>query len=151
MDNIKFVEIIPSDFKEIYSIEKKAYQIPWSEKIMTSMVEGNEYKIKITYYDKIVAYVFMMVVLDEATVLNITVDPEHQGKGLGRKLLQYVKTELGKKGIISIFLEVRESNRNALALYESEGFHEIDLRKNYYPTKNGREDAIIMACMLMNG
>ena len=151
MDNIKFVEIIPSDFKAIYSIEKKAYPIPWSEKIMTSMVEGNEYKIKITYYDKIVAYVFMMVVLDEATVLNITVDPEHQGKGLGRKLLQYVKTELSKKGIVSIFLEVRESNRNALALYESEGFHEIDLRKNYYPTKNGREDAIIMACMLMNG
>ena len=151
MSKISFLEIVSDDFNVIYNIEKRAYPIPWSEKIMTSMVEGNEYKIKITCYGKIVAYVFMMVVLDEATVLNITVDPEHQGKGLGRKLLQYVKTELSKKSIISIFLEVRESNRNALALYESEGFHEIDLRKNYYPTKNGREDAIIMACMLMNG
>lgn len=151
MSEISFLEIVPDDFDVIYNIEKRAYPIPWSEKIMTSMVNGNEYKIKITYYDKIVAYVFMMVVLDEATVLNITVDPAYQGKGLGRKLLRYVKTELSKKGIVSIFLEVRESNRNALALYESEGFHEIDVRKNYYPTKNGREDAIIMACMLMNG
>lgn len=151
MSEISFLEIVPDDFDVIYNIEKRAYPIPWSEKIMTSMVNGNEYKIKITYYDKIVAYVFMMVVLDEATVLNITVDPAYQGKGLGRKLLRYVKTELSKKGIVSIFLEVRESNRNALALYESEGFHEIDVRKNYYPTKNGHEDAIIMACMLMNG
>lgn len=151
MDNIKFIEIAPSDFNAVYSIEKKAYPIPWSEKIMTSMVKGDEYKVKITYYDKVIAYVFVMVVLDEATILNITVDPDHQGKGLGRKLLQYVKAELNQKGIVSIFLEVRESNRSALALYESEGFHEIDVRKNYYPTKNGREDAIIMACMLMNG
>ncbi len=151
MNEISFLEIVPSDFDVIYNIEKRAYPIPWSEKTMTSMVGGKEYKIKITYYDKVVAYVFIMVVLDEATVLNITVDPNYQSKGLGRKLLQYVKTELGKKGIVSIFLEVRESNRNALALYETEGFHEIDIRKNYYPTKSGRENAIIMACMLMNG
>lgn len=118
---------------------------------MTSMVKGDEYKIKITYYDKVIAYIFVMIVLDEATILNITVDPDHQGKGMGRQLLQYVKTALSQKGVVSIFLEVRESNRAALALYESEGFHEIDVRKNYYPTKNGREDAIIMACMLMNG
>lgn len=148
MNEVSFAEITLSDFDVIYNIEKKAYPIPWSEKIMSSMVSGNEYKIKITYYDKVVAYVFIMIALDESTVLNITVDPDYQSKGLGRKLLQYVKAELNKKGIISIFLEVRESNRNALALYESEGFHEIDIRKNYYPTKKGREDAIIMACML---
>lgn len=150
MDNIKFSEMTVSDFSAVYNIEKKAYPIPWSEQIMRSMVEGNEYKIKITYYDKVIAYVFVMIVLDEATILNITVDPDAQSRGWGRKLLQYVKTVLSQKGIVSIFLEVRQSNHKALALYESEGFHEIDIRKNYYPTKNGREDAIIMACMLMN-
>lgn len=149
-DEINFLEIMPNDFDVIYCIEKKAYAIPWSERIMTSMVSGNEYKIKITYYDKVVAYVFIMIVLDEATVLNITVDPDYQGQGLGRKLLQYVKNHLASQKIATIFLEVRQSNAAALSLYESEGFHEIDLRKNYYPTKNSREDAIIMACMLMN-
>jgi len=78
------------------------------------------------------------------------VDPDYQGQGLGRKLLQHVKAALLEKGIASIFLEVRESNVIALSLYESEGFHEIDVRKNYYPTVNGRENAIIMACTLMN-
>lgn len=151
MDEISFVEITPNDFDAIYCIEKKAYPIPWSEKIMSSMVTGPEYKIKITYYDKVIAYVFIMIVLDEATVLNITVDPDYQGQGLGRKLLQYVKNHLANQKIGTIFLEVRQSNTVASSLYESEGFHEIDLRKNYYPTKNGREDAIIMACMLMDG
>ena len=151
MEDIQFLEITQSDFEAIYSIEKKAYPIPWSEKIMSSIVEGDEYKIKITYYDRVIAYVFMMTVLDEATILNITVDPDYQGQGLGRKLLQYVKKDMIEKNIVSIFLEVRSSNVAALSLYESEGFNEIDIRKNYYPTKNGREDAIIMACMLMNG
>ncbi|GAA5102888.1 ribosomal protein S18-alanine N-acetyltransferase [Wohlfahrtiimonas larvae] len=150
MNEISFLEITSDDFDVIYEIELKAYPIPWSEKIMRSMVEGHEYKIKITYYDKVIAYVFVMVVLDEATILNIAVDPDYQGQGIGQKLLRYLKAQLSQKGIRSIFLEVRQSNQNALALYTSEGFHEIDIRKNYYPAKNGREDAIIMACVLMN-
>ncbi len=150
MNDIHFSEISPNDFFEIYDIEKRAYPIPWTEKIMRSMLTGNEYKIKITNYDKIIAYVFVMIVLDEATILNITVAPEHQGKGLGKLLLRHVKTELEHKKIASIFLEVRQSNITALSLYESEGFHEIDVRKGYYPTANGRENAIIMACTLMS-
>lgn len=97
MEDIQFLEITQGDFEAIYSIEKKAYPIPWSEKIMSSMVEGDEYKIKITYYDRVIAYVFMMTVLDEATILNITVDPDYQGQGLGRKLLQYVKKDMIEK------------------------------------------------------
>lgn len=150
MKEFDFIDISSDDYEEIYRIEKKAYPIPWTEKTMKSMISGDEYKIKLTYYDKVVAYVFMMVVLDEATILNITVDPDYQGQGLGRKLLQYVKTQLTNKKIVSIFLEVRQSNITALSLYESEGFHEIDIRKNYYPTNVGREDAIIMACTLMD-
>lgn len=150
MKELDFAAIVPSDYDEIYTIEKSAYPIPWTEKTMRSMMSGDEYKIKITCYDKIVGYVFVMTVLDEATILNITIDPLHQGQGFGKKLLQYVKSELTEKKIVSIFLEVRQSNIAALSLYESEGFHEIDIRKNYYPTVNGREDAIIMACTLMN-
>ncbi len=150
MNDIVFSEVSQEDFSEIYAIEKAAYPIPWSEKTMRSMFMGNEYKIKMTNYDKIIGYVFVMIVLDEATILNITVAPEHQGKGLGKCLLRYVKTELEQKKITSVFLEVRESNIAALSLYEAEGFHEIDVRKGYYPTVNGRENAIIMACMLMS-
>lgn len=150
MHEVCFTEITQDDFIAIYDIEKKAYTIPWSEKIMRSMFNGNEYKIKISYYDKIVAYVFIMIALDEATILNITVAPNYQGQGFGKKLLRHIKLELAQRKIMSIFLEVRCSNLKALSLYEAEGFHEIDVRKNYYPTSNGREDAIIMACTLMD-
>lgn len=150
MNEISYTTITKEDFDEIYAIEQRAYPIPWKHQTMHSMVNGQEYKIKLTYYDKIIAYVFIMTVLDEATILNITVDPDYQGQGLGRALLQYVKNELAQKNILSVFLEVRQSNYSALSLYETEGFHEIDIRKGYYPTINGREDAIIMACTLMS-
>lgn len=149
MDNLEIKAITSDDFDEIYAIEINAYPFPWSEKILRSMLNGDEYKIKLTLCDKIIAYVFILVVLDEATILNIAVDPKHQGKGLGKQLLQYVKSDLIEKNIVSLFLEVRESNLAARALYESEGFHEIDIRKNYYPIHNGRENAVIMACSLM--
>lgn len=112
------------------------------------MVDGHDEKIKILRNQQILGYAFVMTVLDEATLLNITIDPDEQGHGYGRQLLQYLKAILKDKGIYSLFLEVRMSNAPARRLYESEGFHEIDVRKNYYPTAKGREDAIIMACSL---
>lgn len=150
MTEFFFEEITGRDFDEIYQIEREAYPIPWSEKIMRSMVSGNDYKIKLLSCDKIIAYAFVMIVLDEATILNITVAPNAQGKGVGKRLLEWIKCQLMTKHISTIFLEVRESNVNALCLYHSSSFNEIDVRKNYYPATNGREDAIIMACFLEN-
>lgn len=57
--------------------------------------------------------------------------------------------ELRKKGIQTLWLEVRESNSIARRLYEKQGFNEVDIRKNYYPKPNGgRENAVVMACYL---
>ena len=53
--------------------------------------------------------------------------------------------ELEKRGVATLWLEVRASNAAAIALYESLGFNEATIRRNYYPTTDGREDAIIMA------
>lgn len=148
MQTLCFEPIIPADFAALYAIERKAYPIPWQEKVMRNMVDGHDEKIKILRNQQILGYAFVMTVLDEATLLNITIDPDEQGHGYGRQLLQYLKAILKDKGIYSLFLEVRMSNAPARRLYESEGFHEIDVRKNYYPTAKGREDAIIMACSL---
>ncbi len=63
----------------------------------------------------------------------------------GRALLEHVIDEVEKLGVVTLWLEVRASNVAAIALYESVGFNEATIRRNYYPTADGREDAIIMA------
>ncbi|MGL5737518.1 MAG: ribosomal protein S18-alanine N-acetyltransferase, partial [Plesiomonas shigelloides] len=76
------------------------------------------------------------------------VDPLCQGQGFGRALLQALVERLEERGLVTLWLEVRESNTPARALYEAEGFNEVSRRKNYYPTADGREDAVIMALPL---
>ncbi len=79
---------------------------------------------------------------DEEELLLIAVKPEHRGKGLGRKLIQRLKSEASARNVEKIFLEMREGNP-AEALYRSEGFETIGVRKNYYTAKDGtRMDAL---------
>ncbi|WP_354623649.1 GNAT family N-acetyltransferase [Psychromonas sp. MME2] len=80
--------------------------------------------------------------------MNIAISPTNQGRGLGRKLLQFLLDHARQKDEQEIWLEVRESNLNALSLYSQAGFVEVDRRKDYYPCENGREDALIMCCYL---
>ena len=93
---------------------------------------------------QVIAFCILQPVLDEANLLLMAVDPQFQGQGLGFQILAE-SIQLLKNNPIQIFLEVRESNHAAIALYEKSEFHQIDLRKNYYPNSDGgREHAIIM-------
>lgn len=79
----------------------------------------------------------------EAEILTFGIDPEFQGRGLGRQALcQYLASA---KGISDIFLEVRQSNHAAIGLYKHVGFTQTGLRPDYYKLTNGqRENAILM-------
>ncbi len=93
--------------------------------------------------NKVVGFCILQPVLDEANLLLMAVDPKMQGQGLGYELLSASIDQL-KNEPVQIFLEVRESNKAAIGLYEKTGFHQIDLRRNYYPTQeSGRENAVI--------
>ena len=84
-------------------------------------------------------------VAGEAHLLTITVAPEHQGKKLGKALLQHI-VEWAEPQAETLFLEVRVSNQKAINLYLNEGFNELGIRRNYYPSPTGgREDAMLMA------
>jgi ribosomal-protein-alanine N-acetyltransferase len=90
----------------------------------------------------------MAVGADEAQILSLCIDPDLQGRGLGRSLLQQLLNEASSSHADSVFLEVRASNLAARNLYESSGFNEIGVRRGYYPAEDGREDAIILAISL---
>jgi len=65
--------------------------------------------------------------------------------GLGRSLLTHMLELAVEHNVTMSFLEVRPTNFSAIKLYLDMGFDEIGLRRNYYPLRMGREDALIFA------
>jgi len=90
----------------------------------------------------------MSIAAAEAHVLNICVHPRAQSRGFGRRLLNSLLEKARDAGVDKVFLEVRPSNKHAIALYRSVGFEEIGIRPAYYQARWGREDAVILAAML---
>ena len=141
--------IIATDFDRLFEIEQQAHIIPWSKGTLWNN-QGERYlNLKLLEQGKIVGFAICNVVLDEATLFNIAVDPAEQGKGYGKALLQGLITELSQKDVITLWLEVRESNIKAQQLYTQLGFNEVTVRKHYYPLPDGKkENAIVMALYL---
>ncbi|WP_049293839.1 ribosomal protein S18-alanine N-acetyltransferase [Franconibacter helveticus] len=138
----------PTDLAAAYAIEIRSHAFPWSEKTFATN-QGERYlNYRLDLQGEMAAFAITQVVLDEATLFNIAVAPAYQRRGLGRQLLEHLISELETRGVLTLWLEVRASNVAAIALYESLGFNEATIRRNYYPTKEGREDAIIMALPL---
>ncbi|ELY4097818.1 ribosomal protein S18-alanine N-acetyltransferase [Cronobacter sakazakii] len=137
-----------ADLPAAFAIEQRAHAFPWSEKTFASN-QGERYlNLRLDVDGKMAAFAITQVVLDEATLFNIAVDPTFQRRGLGRALLEHLIEALEARGVLTLWLEVRASNHAARALYKSLGFNEATIRRNYYPTSDGREDAIIMALPL---
>jgi len=96
-----------------------------------------------------VGHGIVQMIGEEAHLLNITIKPESQGRGLGLCLLEYLMDQARAHQALECFLEVRASNGSAYRLYERYGFNEVGRRRDYYPAVGGREDALVMACTLM--
>jgi ribosomal-protein-alanine N-acetyltransferase len=94
--------------------------------------------------NQIVGFAVLSAGADEAHLLNIAIDPEYQSLGLGRRWLGWVIRWAVAQNAHAMFLEVRSGNLVALSLYESAGFNRIGLRRDYYPSLLGREDAVVM-------
>lgn len=141
--------MLDADLDAVLAIENIAQQHPWSNASFLSSIHSTHqcYVLEVgdTLPSSIVAYAIVSTAADEAELLNITVSPEHQRKGVGHLLLSYLCGSFDTS-IATFFLEVRRSNDSAIALYDAHYFNEVGVRANYYPGQNGsREDALIMA------
>ena len=96
-----------------------------------------------------VCQAFLSITQDEAHILNLSVEPELQGQGFGSQMLTHVIYDARDQGAHQIFLEVRESNNQAIQMYLNQGFNEIGRRRNYYPSLNGKEDALVFGLQLL--
>lgn len=139
-----------SDLNEVEAIERAVYPYPWTMRnFKDSLQSGYECWIVRDSSGTLHGYFLLMPAPDVMHLLNITVLPELHGRGLGRVLLDRIIMIARSREAPALLLEVRPSNLHALAVYQHVGFHQIGVRKNYYPASHEtREDAIIMQMTL---
>lgn len=97
---------------------------------------------------EIVAFVVVSCGAQEAELLNIAVARHRRQQGIAKALLSHVLQRVAVEAD-TIFLEVRKSNRGAIALYHGLDFNQVGERRDYYPSTEGREDALIFARTLL--
>ncbi|MEG1041304.1 MAG: ribosomal protein S18-alanine N-acetyltransferase [Pseudomonas sp.] len=147
-DTISFRRMTEADLESVLKIEYAAFSHPWTRGIFLDGLKS--YEIWLMFEgEQQVGHGVINVIIDEAHLLNITVKPENQGRGLGLRLLEELMKRAYELNGRECFLEVRASNQSAYRLYERYGFNEIGRRRDYYPVAGGREDALVMACTLI--
>ena len=138
-----------ADLDAVLAIEVRAYPFPWTRGIFRDCLLADYPAWVLEQDGRIIGYGVLSLAVDEAHVLNVCAAPEVQGRGHGRRLLRSLLKIASARGAQRVFLEVRPSNTHAIALYHDEGFNEIGRRPRYYPAKDGREDALVMALELL--
>lgn len=148
-DALSFRKMTVEDIEQVLKVEYAAYSHPWTRGIFLDGLQSYDCWLMFEGSQQ-VGHGVIQLILDEAHLLNITVKPESQGRGLGLRLLEHLMRRAGELGAGECFLEVRASNSSAYRLYERYGFNEIGRRRDYYPAVGGREDALVMACTLLD-
>ena len=147
-DSITLRPMLDTDLWAVVDIERDAYPFPWSEGIFRDCLRVGYCCWVLEYLDVVEGYGIMSVGVGESHILNLCIRPRVQGKGLGRRLLRHLMTVARDHHAQTIMLEVRPSNPSAIRLYHGIGFNEVGVRRAYYPSRTGREDALILAMEL---
>ena len=137
------------DLAQVAEIEMASYEFPWTRGILRDCLSAGYNAWVLASGARIIGYGILSVAAQEAHLLNLCVAPSEQGQGYGQRLLKRMLDLARWHEVQRVFLEVRPSNRHAIALYEHAGFNEIGRRRGYYPARKNREDAIVMALELL--
>ena len=136
------VRMTKSDLCGAARLEELCFSEPWSEKALEMLLSENAVGFAVMDGREVLAYGGMMTVLDEGQITNIAVSPEHRRRGFGEAVTRALLDYAAERGIVSVSLEVRESNAAAIALYEKLGFERRGVRKGFYRAPT--EAAIVM-------
>lgn len=139
-----------ADIEDVVRVEQDAYPFPWTRgNFLDSLASRYDAWVAREPDGRLAGYFLLMPAVDDVHLLNITVRPDLQGQGIGRRLLDLVCLRGRDLGASSVLLEVRPSNLHAYGVYRHAGFREIGRRKHYYPAGGqSREDAIVMRLLL---
>jgi ribosomal-protein-alanine N-acetyltransferase len=143
-----FEAMTDSRLDEVVAIERRAYRHPWTRGNFSDSLKSGYQAQLLCAGDAVVGYFVAMQGVDEVHLLNITVDPQYQGQGWGRVMLDALALWARGQGAQWLWLEVRTGNTRAQQVYLRYGYRRVGERRNYYPADEGREDAIVMSFKL---
>ncbi len=141
----------PLQLEAVMAIEAGSYAFPWSRgNFVDSLAAGYDARVLYDEAGEILGYFVAMAGVDEMHLLNITVAPRAWHQGHARFMLDMLVDACRERGACQLWLEVRESNERARAIYRRRGFTEVGRRKGYYPAPHGRrEDAVVMSLAIV--
>ncbi|WP_114636878.1 ribosomal protein S18-alanine N-acetyltransferase [Polynucleobacter necessarius] len=157
---LSFLPMQPADLDEVLKIESVSHIHPWTKgNFSDSLAAGHWAYCVRPQIDQVVtgsyldpktlwAYCILFPAVDELHLLNITVSPKLCKLGIGKRMMSAIEGVSAQQKIPRIILEVRPTNIPAVTLYQTLGYEQIDMRKNYYPVNSEtgqREDALVMA------
>lgn len=142
---IKVVEL--KDLDKLQKLEESSFSKPWSRETLEELLESDRARVLGFFEEEeLLGYSCLEWVLDEGSLTNIAVAPEHRRKGFASILMEKTIEFAKEKDMAFIFLEVRVSNESAVNLYRKYGFEDAGVRKNYYSAPV--EDALLMTLNL---
>jgi ribosomal-protein-alanine N-acetyltransferase len=143
MDELTIERMQLEDMAEVMALDRQCFRTPWSEIAFRSEIQSAAAYYLVARLDgRLVGYGGAWLVVDEAHVTTIGVDPALRGRKIGERIFAAIMTEAFDRGVRRASLEVRESNVAAIRLYEKYGFTPVARRRRYYADNN--EDAIVM-------
>jgi len=139
-----------ADLPTVMAVEERCYEFPWSFGVHRDCLRvGYSCWVLQLERQRVAGHGVMSVAAGEAHLLNLCVDLDARRCGWARRFLTHLTDVARERHAGVMLLEVRPSNGAALQLYETAGFSEVGLRRGYYPARNGREDAILLARELL--
>lgn len=133
----------PEHVGAVHTIEQRTNPSPWSEQTFRGEIANRDAEYFVVKEgDTVVGFGGYWKVIDEAHITTVAIDPDRQGAGLGRKLMESLLEHARAAGMTCATLEVRAGNQRAIALYEKLGFVACGVRKRYY--SDTKEDALVM-------
>lgn len=131
------------DLDQVMEIEEESFSVPWTANGFFTFLIRNDATFLVSEDEEgINGYIGLICAPPEGDITNVAVKASKRNRGIGKALVSEMIARAHEKGVDDVFLEVRVSNTPAIRLYETYGFENAGLRKNYY--ERPTEDAMIM-------
>jgi ribosomal-protein-alanine N-acetyltransferase len=145
---VRIRPLMVADLDAVEAIERSIYEFPWTLGNFRDSIAAGYSCWALRDAHGLIGYAVVMLGADEAHLLNLSIAAPCQRRGHASRLLEHLMAVARDYGARVLFLEVRPSNEGARRLYARYGFRQVGTRRDYYPARDGREDALLLALTL---
>mgnify|MGYP005644146441 FL=1 len=129
---------------KVYELELESYDFPWTKEILRDCILYKYDSFVVVLNNNLVGYIISKITYPETHILNLTVKKNFRKNGIGKALIELIISDARLRNSENIILEVRANNSDAQSLYKKLNFEVIGTRKDYYESKNDKEDAYVL-------